>query len=433
MYKKMLFLLTIVIFLLASGQSHCQTEVLWSKWLPDFHGAMFSKDGKVVVAVYADTLYLLDAYTGEPTMYEKVKIPGGLRMFDISKDGQYIGVVSPGIIRILNYNTGETVKQISDDKYWYFKFLPDSEHFITIHSLSIHSSSPGFHISKYNIESGEIVMTGYEDTSNYYLYEISQLAVSNDKNYFCWNMSYLKTVSSDYSVCSIKLWDAATLTEITTLNYSNALKDLDFSPDGKYLASADQDGYIKVWNVETRELIVDMLHSENATIATKLVFSNNSKYLITGGGPFGNQTTKIWNLPFMELIHIYEHPFIAGTSLGISSNDSLLVGDFHGRLSVLKTNFDPTSVEEQNVENDTVIIPNPVKDILNIELKEIILGKVLISLYNSSGKQIKDLQAENIYDGATTLTFDVSFLPTGNYFVRVESNNFNKTFSFIKL
>jgi WD40 repeat protein len=72
MYQKHIFLFVLSLFLLSAGtQVHSQTEVLWSKPIAGFGGVSFSKDGKVVAVASKDTVYLFNAYTGEPTMYEK--------------------------------------------------------------------------------------------------------------------------------------------------------------------------------------------------------------------------------------------------------------------------------------------------------------------------------------------------------------------------
>jgi WD40 repeat protein len=73
MYQKLIFLFVFSLFLLSAGrQMHSQTEVLWSKPIAGFGGVSFSKDGKVVAVASKDTVYLFNAYTGEPTMYEKI-------------------------------------------------------------------------------------------------------------------------------------------------------------------------------------------------------------------------------------------------------------------------------------------------------------------------------------------------------------------------
>jgi WD40 repeat protein len=61
-----------------------------------------------------------------------------------------------------------------------------------------------------------------------------------------------KTLASASSDNTIKLWDAATGQEKTTLSgHSNWVKSVSFSPDGKTLASASTDHTVKLWDVAT--------------------------------------------------------------------------------------------------------------------------------------------------------------------------------------
>jgi WD40 repeat protein len=106
-----MFLFVLSLFLLSAGtQVHSQTEVLWSKNYYYITGVKFSKDGQTVLIASKDTVYLFDAYTGEPTMYENVHLPvinREIANIDLTSDGKYFAAAYSDTIRIWEYHTGE--------------------------------------------------------------------------------------------------------------------------------------------------------------------------------------------------------------------------------------------------------------------------------------------------------------------------------------
>jgi hypothetical protein len=73
---------------------------------------------------------------------------------------------------------------------------------------------------------------------------------------------------------------------------------------------------------------------------------------------------------------------------------------------------------------NVVVFPNPVKDILNINLEQNITA---VSLYNVVGQEI-----QNKFYNSKEITIDVSNLLSGTYFVKVTSNGGVKTLKVIK-
>jgi WD40 repeat protein len=64
-----------------------------------------------------------------------------------------------------------------------------------------------------------------------------------------------KTIASASFDKTVKLWDAATGKEITTLKgHSSSVTSVAFSPDGKTIASASFDKTVKLWKVYPNNL-----------------------------------------------------------------------------------------------------------------------------------------------------------------------------------
>ncbi|HNG90861.1 MAG TPA: T9SS type A sorting domain-containing protein, partial [Saprospiraceae bacterium] len=64
--------------------------------------------------------------------------------------------------------------------------------------------------------------------------------------------------------------------------------------------------------------------------------------------------------------------------------------------------------------------PNPASDLLNITLGEAASGAVQVTLLSAEGRQVATLQREQ-YATAQVLSMDVSRVPAGMYWVRVQT------------
>jgi WD40 repeat protein len=424
MYQKIIFLLVFSLFLLSAGrQMHSQKDVLWSKNYYYITGVKFSKDGQTVLIASKDTVYLFDAFTGEPTMCEKVHLPvinREIANIDLTSDGKYFAAAYSDTIRIWEYHTGEIFKTLYDMGRGWFAFLNNEKQIITAYRDS------GVYLSVYDIVDFKEIKRGSNNQ------DFRSLSISNDKRFIAFQEQYsLKIV----------LWDIETMKPITTLGYTSGIaRDIAFSPDGKYLGVTDSDGYIKVWDLETKEKIVDMLHTDAPganLFANQIIFSKNSDYLFVGGGYDNIKTTKVWKVPSFEFLHIYEHPYGAASNyqgIDISPDDSLLALIHNSRLLyVVKTDFSLSGILKNDIENDTIVFPNPIKDLLTIELQNPILNTTIVKIYDSKGVLIEQISNNKLPIGSTSLTYNCSHLPAGKYFITIEQDDFFKTYSFVKL
>ncbi len=89
----------------------------------------------------------------------------------------------------------------------------------------------------------------------------------------------------------VKLWDVRTREEITTLQHGRWVFALAFSPDGQFLATGDETGQVNVWDVQSRQIIVQFKGDSKSVYTIK--FSPDGKVL-AGAGYDGN--VELWEV-----------------------------------------------------------------------------------------------------------------------------------------
>jgi WD40 repeat protein len=72
----------------------------------------------------------------------------------------------------------------------------------------------------------------------------------------------IATASTD---CTVKIWDPRSSNSnpiLTFQQHQKEVNDIAISPDGRWIASAGKEGYVKIWEIDTGKMIKELKSSQ---------------------------------------------------------------------------------------------------------------------------------------------------------------------------
>ena len=138
---------------------------------------------------------------------------------------------------------------------------------------------------------GQLLASGGDDYV-FKLWDISrQQSVATLDHVNDWTRSQIKAVAFSpngqllaTAGVHVKLWNVHTREELATLEHNGGVFAIDFSPDGQLLATGDGTGWLNVWDVQRRQIVIQFECDSTAVYAVK--FSPDGE-LLTGAGYTG--------------------------------------------------------------------------------------------------------------------------------------------------
>ncbi len=228
----------------------------------------FSSDGKyLVTAAWDKTVRLWDVATSQ----EAARLTYEKEVNDVafSPDGKYLAMaIGDKTLRIWDVKKRQEVARLNHEKEVNdVAFSPDGKYLATASDKIVHF----WNTNSYS-EMKHITLTS------------NVLAIA-----FYPNSKYLATTNTDWQN-TVQVGEIATGKLTTVIPYNGSVKAIDFSPDGRHLATASADTTARIWDLETRQQIRHIKHESDVQA---VAFSPNSQYLATASA---DTTTKMWKV-----------------------------------------------------------------------------------------------------------------------------------------
>lgn len=224
-------------------------------------------------------------------------------------------------------------------------------------------------------------------------------------------------------------WDGDPATNNDKIRTSARLQ-VGRTPDGKYImytwaesdtAFTDQQ---KKWNnlpnIKARLFrVIDNRMSDNEVDVTVLA-----------GGEVGNRATNHFISPKFKLVSIIGDKVNVSIPMTISNSSpyaQATTNTHYYSCAGLEFTFQDVGIKENNSLNlNTSIYPNPAKNKLTVGVNLVTSSKVNVELLNGLGQVISSTQAQ-CQPGNNTINLEINGLTSGIYFVKVKADNASST------
>jgi len=269
-----------------------------------------SYDGTLFVSTNDNTVQIWDLKEGKK-LQEFIFPENDYVSCDISFNNRYIACVSPNWLCLWELKSGELLWNLKSKSFWnennyYVKFSPDNKYLIcagdiiTVRDLKTKKKiwsceNPTGTVNSLTISrDGKYILTPYylwdlnsgkklqefiiNEKDEYYEPESGAVAISHDNKYIAGTFGLGTTIVWNFKgniIYKLRKW-----IDPEIVNYSVGDLDVEFSPNGKYIASVSfYRRSIDVWDINTRK-IVNRIEHESEIYHMKFLPSGN--YIIFG-------------------------------------------------------------------------------------------------------------------------------------------------------
>ncbi|MCG8698263.1 MAG: WD40 repeat domain-containing protein, partial [Bacteroidales bacterium] len=250
--------------------------------------AVFSPNGEYVATAYDDSVKIFNTKTG--LLVKKLfSRSGSMEQIKFSSDGNLIGLVQYNHVYIWNFHKSKLLldlydkqKQIED-----FDFSADGTKIITgggNRMADVWEIKTKKHVATLKGYLNDFDERLLNHSYMYWAALINETCLSPDGNYIAVGRTGNNAKIIDFKSGRIHK---------TLRGHRRMVVSLDFSNDGKFLATGGTDGRAIVWNVESGDSVHVFKYRSPTEIIFSLDISNDGKWLATSD--FGGYIT-IWSL-----------------------------------------------------------------------------------------------------------------------------------------
>ncbi|MFA5511700.1 MAG: T9SS type A sorting domain-containing protein [Candidatus Kapaibacterium sp.] len=429
-----LFAMALVLFFYNLGYVFAEPdEIVWLKTrnnlgLEVIINAVFTPDDLSIIVTDANLKTIeIDATTG----LFKREIPNIRGVFRFSDDGQYVYTYDS---KKVHFQTGEEIGQfkmngvpVSGFTEWDINEKAGVLVGVFYHSQQ-HPTIWTNSIFIFDLNTFQLIDTiGIKD--NYY----SKIGLTGDGKYFRTFSKYNPdpTVETDDRYINM-IWDTKLL---ISLFEKQELGNIKPSPDGRWLGSV-AGNTVRVFDANTWEQRYEWKHDEQYGLLTAIDFSPDSRYLVTGPHEDAISGYTKYCVITYELNNGKENnvfcndlSLFRSDRLSFNKSGTYILSSSTGKVILLNNLI--TSVGTTLPNNEFIsIYPNPTSGEITIKSSDFKVGHLKLELTDIKGSSLKILYDR--YYQNEELRFDISFLPTGTYFLKAIQNKLLQTYKIIK-
>jgi len=396
-------------------------DTVWVKkttQMEGFYQVKFSNNDSIIVAHGFGVDIFYETETGK----EIKGISGNKEVFFINNDENFIRLNQERtVFEIYNTKTFQVIDSLESDgtlinEYAKYDVSKDEKYLIA----PIHN---GFKI--WDIQSKKILKTKIFPDEE----KLIELKITIPK-FICGNKKIIAQVSKVYddvfeptTIGYFAVWDFETLDSVDV--YPNA-RWFRLSNNCKYVAYCvgNSEFGVEIYEFETKELIQKLPIDGNSL--TGIEFSPDDKYVVTTNSY--SALMRIWDVDKGTGVHDY----IDGGygNLDITSDGKYIIASILDILILYKANYGGTFIPEKK-EIDKTIYPNPTNGNATIEFELKLSGLTTIELINTNGSNIKTILNTFLESGSQKLEFKTDDIPTGSYFLVIQSQKEKIVFQLI--
>jgi WD40 repeat protein len=126
-------------------------------------------------------------------------------------------------------------------------------------------------------------------------------------------------LTADRDLKEAQLWDATTFESIRTID-TGLIVYVDFSPDGQRVVTAGTDRIVRVWNIDTGELVHEL--PTPAAVAT-VAYSPDGRWIVAGGS---DGATRVWDAETGQILAVLRMHADSVASVDVGVDGRILSG-----------------------------------------------------------------------------------------------------------